>query len=123
MTSSKSFNVSLPDPCFTESGITVFILFTLSTLEARSPLLRVSGITYTYFQLWVLEYKDIGKYVGEMIKITAEMDRTEKKKIIFLLMMLNQNNFGCYLVNKSTVFADSVIFKLSVSVAKRLAKL
>lgn len=58
-----------------------------------------------------------------MIKITAETDRTEKKKFIFLLTMLNQNNFGCYPVKKSTVFADSVIFKLSVSVAKSLAKL
>lgn len=85
VTSSKSFNVSLPDPHFTESAITVFILFTLSTLEARSPLLCVPGITYPYFQLWVLEYKDISKYVGEMIKITAEMDRTGKKKIYFSL--------------------------------------
>lgn len=123
MTSSKSFNMSLPDPCFTESAITVFILFTLSTLEARDSLLHVPGITHPYFQLWVLEYKDIGNYVREIVKITAEKDRTEKRKLFFLLTVFHQNNFGCYLVKKSTVFADSVIFKFSLSYCKSLAKL
>lgn len=100
--------------CSTENTISVFILFTLSTLEARSPLLHVPGITHPYFQLWVLKYKDIGNYVGEIIKITAEKDRTEKRKLFFLLTVFNQNNFRCYLVRKSTIFAqwDLQIFSL-----------
>lgn len=84
VTSSKSFNMSLPNPHLTESAITVFTLFTLSTLEARNPLLHVPGITYPYFQLWVLAYKDICNYVGEIVKITAEKDRTKKRKIFSL---------------------------------------
>lgn len=95
----------------------------LSSAYLHAQLMRLPEITHPCFQLWVLEYKGTGNYVGEEVKeLQTGIEQKKANKQFSLFMTFNQNNLGCYLVKKSTIFVDRVIFTLSFSHCKKLSK-